>query len=325
MLDALFCRAFCLSTLFGLLLNGSSRGNDSLTTTPAASPESESTAPRVGARTQRPGTEQKIPPGEDLPFLAVPEESSDVAENQQACSETFPENNSGPAEVKEDTFFVYSYLNYVTMSCVSALDDQDQFPGALFCFASTQQSENTQPAAAADGSFNASEEKQEASQQSSTPVVSARRPLTAIRLADSIVQFDDSGQPLAKPEDSNPEQLTATPAEHHYVPAPWHRSHASRNTYPIRYQPLYFEDPNMERCGETGGCLTEFKSIAHFAGRIPLLPYMMASNSPHKCVRALPDCPTCQQFGPNAYLPKPTVKAIAVQAAATVGAIYLIP
>jgi hypothetical protein len=226
--------------------------------------------------------------------------------------------------VKEDTFFVYSYLNYVTMSCVSALDDPDQFPGKLFFFASTQRTENAQPAAT-DGSSNAPTEKQEASQQSSTPVVSSRRPLTAIRLADSIVQLDDSGQPLAKPEDSNPQQSTAIPAEHHYVPAPWHRSHASRNTYPIRYQPLYFEDPNMERCGETGGCLTEVKSIAHFAGRIPLLPYMMASNSPHKCVRALPDCPTCQQFGPDAYLPKPTVKAIAVQAAATVGAIYVIP
>ena len=323
MLDALFCRAFCLSTLFGLLLNGSSPGDDSLTTTAVASPESKSTVPPVGAQTQLPDTEQTLLSGEDLPFLAVPEESSTVAENQHASNETLPENNSSPAEVKEDTFFVYSYLNYVTMSCVSALDDPDQFPGSLFYFASTQQAENTQ--SAADGSSNAPVEKQEASQQSSTPVVSARRPLTAIRLADSIVQLDESGQPLAKPEDSNPQQSTATPAEHHYVPAPWHRSHASRNTYPIRYQPLYFEDPNMERCGDAGGCLTEVKSIAHFAGRIPLLPYMMASDSPHKCVRALPDCPACQQFGPEAYLPKPTVKAIAVQAAATVGAIYVIP
>jgi hypothetical protein len=324
MLDALFCRAFCLSTLFGLLLNGSSPGDDSLTTTPAASPESESIAPPVGAETQRPGNEQTLLSGEDLPLLAVPEESSTVAQNQQASHETSPENNSDMAEVKEDTFFVYSYLNYVTMSCASALDDPDQFPGKLFGVANTLHAENAQ-SASGDGFSNMPEEKQEASQQSSAPVVSKRRPLTAIRLADSIVQLDDSGQPLARPEDSNPQQSTAIPAEHHYVPAPWHRSHASRNTYPIRYQPLYFEDPNMERCGETGGCLTEVKSIAHFAGRIPLLPYMMASNSPHKCVRSLPDCPTCQQFGPDAYLPKPTVKAIAVQAAATVGAIYVIP
>lgn len=322
MLDALFCRAFCLSTLFGLMLNGSGRGDDSPATASAASPEAESSALLVGAPIQRTRTEQTLLSGNDLPFLAVPEELPIVAENQQASHETLPERNSLPTGAKEDTFFVYSYLNYVTMSCVSALDDPDQFPGNLMSISSTQQTENA-TSATSDASPGMPKEKQEASQQSSTRVTSGHRPMTSIRLADSFVQLDESGQLLAKPEDSNPRNSTL--AEHHYVPAPWHRSHASRNTYPIRYRPLYFEDPNMERCGETGGCLTEVKSIAHFAGRIPLLPYMMASDSPHKCVRALPDCPACQQFGPDAYLPKPTVKAIAVQAAATVGAIYVIP
>jgi hypothetical protein len=276
----------------------------------------------LGAQSQLSGTEQTLLVREELPTLPSPEVSPDVAENQQVLDDALPESHSRPAEVKEDTFFVYSYLNYVTMSCVSALDDPDQFPAKLFSFASLP--ENA-PDLSDENSSGTPGENRSTTEESSTPVNSGRRPLTAIRLADSIVQRDESGQPLAKPEDSNPQQATSVPAEHHYVPAPWHRSHASRNTYPIRYQPLYFEDPNMERCGETGGCLTEVKSIAHFAGRIPLLPYMMASDSPHKCVRALPDCPTCQQFGPDAYLPKPTVKAIAVQAAATVGAIYVIP
>jgi hypothetical protein len=276
----------------------------------------------LGAQSQLSGTEQTLLVREELPTLPSPEVSPDVAENQQVLDDALPESHSRPAEVKEDTFFVYSYLNYVTMSCVSALDDPDQFPAKLFSFASLP--ENA-PDLSDENSSGTPGENRSTTEESSNPVYSGRRPLTAIRLADSIVQRDESGQPLAKPEDSNPQQATSVPAEHHYVPAPWHRSHASRNTYPIRYQPLYFEDPNMERCGETGGCLTEVKSIAHFAGRIPLLPYMMASDSPHKCVRALPDCPTCQQFGPDAYLPKPTVKAIAVQAAATVGAIYVIP
>lgn len=322
MLDALFCRAFCLSPLLGLLLNGAIFGEDTLQPATADVPESSSTEPMLGAQSQLSGTEQTLLVREELPTLPSPEVSPDVAENQQVLDDALPESHSRPAEVKEDTFFVYSYLNYVTMSCVSALDDPDQFPAKLFSFASLP--ENA-PDLSDENSSGTPGENRSTTEESSTPVNSGRRPLTAIRLADSIVQRDESGQPLAKPEDSNPQQATSVPAEHHYVPAPWHRSHASRNTYPIRYQPLYFEDPNMERCGETGGCLTEVKSIAHFAGRIPLLPYMMASDSPHKCVRALPDCPTCQQFGPNAYLPKPTVKAIAVQAAATVGAIYVIP
>jgi hypothetical protein len=322
MLDALFCRAFCLSPLLGLLLNGAILGEDTLQPATADVPESSSTEPMLGAQSQLSGTEQTLLVREELPTLPSPEVSPDVAENQQVLDNALPESHSRPAEVKEDTFFVYSYLNYVTMSCVSALDDPDQFPAKLFSFASLP--ENA-PDLSDENSSGTPGENRSTTEESSTPVNSGRRPLTAIRLADSIVQRDESGQPLAKPEDSNPQQATSVPAEHHYVPAPWHRSHASRNTYPIRYQPLYFEDPNMERCGETGGCLTEVKSIAHFAGRIPLLPYMMASDSPHKCVRALPDCPTCQQFGPDAYLPKPTVKAIAVQAAATVGAIYVIP
>ncbi len=324
MLDALFCRAFCLSPLLGLFLNPAIFGDDTLQPATAESPAANSAEPLLGAQSQISATEQTLLVSEELPTLPSPEDSPDVAENQQVSDDALPESDNSPAKVKEDTFFVYSYLNYVTMSCVSALDDPDQFPAKLFCFASLRRPENA-PLASDEISTEAPIDNGSTTEESSTPASSGRRPLTAIRLADSIVQLDESGQPLAKPEDSIPQQATSAPAEHHYVPAPWHRSHASRNTYPIRYQPLYFEDPNMERCGETGGCLTEVKSIAHFAGRIPLLPYMMASNSPHKCVRALPDCPTCQQFGPDAYLPKPTVKAIAVQAAATVGAIYVIP
>jgi hypothetical protein len=324
MLEAHFCRAFCLSPLLGLLLNGAILGEDTLQPVPAESPEASSAEPLLGAQSQISATEQTLLVSEELPTLPSPEDSPDVAENQQVSVDVLPESDNSPAEVKEDTFFVYSYLNYVTMSCVSALDDPDQFPAKLFCFTSSQPSEEA-PIASDENLSDTQDENGSTTEELSKPIASGRRPLTAIRLADSIVQLDESGKPLAKPDDSNPQQAASVPAEHHYVPAPWHRSHAPRNTYPIRYQPLYFEDPNMERCGETGGCLTEVKSIAHFAGRIPLLPYMMASDSPHKCVRALPDCPTCQQFGPDAYLPKPTVKAIAVQAAATVGAVYIIP
>ncbi|MEZ6063874.1 MAG: hypothetical protein R3C19_26300 [Planctomycetaceae bacterium] len=102
----------------------------------------------------------------------------------------------------------------------------------------------------------------------------------------------------------------------------------NRNAYPICYRPLYFEDPNLERCGQAHGCLTELVSIAHFAGRIPVLPYMMVAEPPHDCVAAKPDCPMCSSFGPDAYFPRPDevdLGGVAVQAAATVGLIFLLP
>ncbi len=150
------------------------------------------------------------------------------------------------------------------------------------------------------------------------------RPMSAINLGAALSPVTSSGEPLQTPKNSV-ETPGSQMIEKHYVGTPHNFTHPSRDVFPFQHQPLYFEDPNMERCGSSNGYLTEFTSIAHFAIRIPLLPYLMASNSPHDTVRALPDCPTCCQFGPDAYIPRPTVKAVAVQAAATTGFIFLVP
>jgi hypothetical protein len=139
---------------------------------------------------------------------------------------------------------------------------------------------------------------------------SPRRPMTSIRLGDSINPVDDDGKPLETPDASGEADARTVPVQHHFVPAPWHPSHASRNTFPLRYQPLYFEDPNMERCGNSAGCLTEATSIVHFATRIPLLPLMMTAQPPCRCVKALPDCPTCSEFGCEAYVPTPFFRSL---------------
>ncbi len=149
------------------------------------------------------------------------------------------------------------------------------------------------------------------------------RSLQSVNLFDATAARSEAGAPLAVPQSVVPS--TGHRVEEQFVPLPWHRSHPPRNTFRFRHQPLYFEDPNLERCGDSYGCLTEAVSIAHFAGRIPLLPYMMASDSPHKTVPALKDCPTGCSFGPEAYLPRPTVKAIAVEAAVVTGFIFVIP
>jgi hypothetical protein len=63
------------------------------------------------------------------------------------------------------------------------------------------------------------------------------------------------------------------------------------------YQPLYFEEPNLERYGYGCGCrscccstcIQSACSAAHFFGTVPALPYMMAANCPCECNYALGD------------------------------------
>ena len=63
------------------------------------------------------------------------------------------------------------------------------------------------------------------------------------------------------------------------------------------YQPLYFEEPNLERYGYGCGCYTccgstcvqSACSAAHFFATVPALPYMMAANCPCECNYALGD------------------------------------
>lgn len=100
---------------------------------------------------------------------------------------------------------------------------------------------------------------------------------------------------------------------------------APRNTHNFYNHPLYFEDPNLERCGQSNGCLTTFTSAIQFATMAALLPYQTAADHPRDCVAALPDCPTCQSFGPDAYFPEWSWKAAAVQGAAVTGLIFIIP
>ncbi|MFN9717821.1 MAG: hypothetical protein ACK58L_03950, partial [Planctomycetota bacterium] len=160
-------------------------------------------------------------------------------------------------------------------------------------------------------------------QSTENPRSFVARPLSEIRLDEANRPVSQKGEPLKTPAVES--RQAGIPVEEHYTPAPWQRCHPPRNTFPFRHQPLYFEDPNMERCGQSAGCLTEAVNIAHFAGRIPIVPYMMAAHPPDQLVRALPDCPTCHSFGTDAYVPEPTLHTITVEAVAATGLIFLIP
>lgn len=104
--------------------------------------------------------------------------------------------------------------------------------------------------------------------------------------------------------------------------APWQ---ANRDSYPFYHKPLWFEDPNLERCGRGWGPFTTTVSAIRASANIPILPYRFTAEKPWCCVRTLPDCTTCEKFGYEAYLPPWSLSAAAVQAAATVGIIYIVP
>lgn len=114
-------------------------------------------------------------------------------------------------------------------------------------------------------------------------------------------------------------------APSYYATNGYGTSRAPRNTHQFYNNPLYFEDANLERCGQSSGCLTTLNSAIQFATMAALLPYQTTANHPRECVAALPDCPTCQSFGPDAYFPKWSWKAAAVQGAAVTGLIFIIP
>lgn len=135
---------------------------------------------------------------------------------------------------------------------------------------------------------------------------------------------EDESKNVHKPND-----IAFTMWRHHkpsdVVPiahTPWQ---ANRDSYPFLHKPLWYEDPNLERCGRGWGPLTTTVSAVHFAANTAILPYRFTAEKQWRCVRTLPDCTVCEKFGCEAYLPPWSWSGAAAQAAATVGIIYLVP
>lgn len=149
------------------------------------------------------------------------------------------------------------------------------------------------------------------------------KPISAITLGNAVAPTSLAGDILSTPTSVSEQQAPESASHQMNGTRRFHRP--ARNMYPICYNPLYFEDPNLERCGQTHGWATEFVSAARFFGRVPLVPYMMGVTPPCDCVRALPDCPVCHRFGHDAYVPSPNLHAVGLESAAVVGLIFLIP
>ena len=91
------------------------------------------------------------------------------------------------------------------------------------------------------------------------------------------------------------------------------------------HQPLYFEDVNLERAGHSWGLLQPAMSAVHFFGRIPALPYLMATHPPGECVYTL------GHYRPGSCAPQlrrvPRLKPAGglVQAGVVTGLVFLVP
>jgi len=130
---------------------------------------------------------------------------------------------------------------------------------------------------------------------------------------------------LPRPEDKACQFLEEYGPTYYSTPMRFGAPRPMRNAHVFWHRPLYYEDPNLERCGQTSGCLTTAVSAVHFGTAIAFTPYLTAATHPTACVQSLPDCPTCHSFDCSAYWPGWSWKGAVAQAAAVTGLYFIVP
>lgn len=128
---------------------------------------------------------------------------------------------------------------------------------------------------------------------------------------------------LPRPEDRACQFMDAYAPIYYTTPVRYGATRPIRNAHTFVHRPLYYEDPNLERCGQSNGCLTTTVSTVHFVTAIAFTPYLMGATHPTTCVRSLPDCPTCHSFDCRAYWPGWSWTGAAAQAAAVTGLYFV--
>lgn len=120
------------------------------------------------------------------------------------------------------------------------------------------------------------------------------RPLTSIRVAEALQNTSIRGEILKTPDDQSATFSGGRTVERHFTATPWH----SRNTALCRFHycrlPVYFQNSELEMCGNGCGCLTEFSSVTRMAAQISLLPVRMLSQPPCRPIQANTFCSTIQ-------------------------------
>jgi hypothetical protein len=97
-----------------------------------------------------------------------------------------------------------------------------------------------------------------------------------------------------------------------------------RYTTGMVHRPLYFEQPNLERCGNGYGCWQNKISAATFLFNTLLLPYHMGRQRCDCVVPAGPDCLACESLEIDCGLRPLSGRGLLKQAAAVAGFTFLL-
>jgi hypothetical protein len=143
------------------------------------------------------------------------------------------------------------------------------------------------------------EDSEDQDDEAEEDVLSSRAKATAkhlSRLRKPICEIEiSSNKTAARPENKASQSMQSPPlvqivAVGSSAPRP------NRYTVGFRHRPLYFEQPNLERCGNAHGIFQNALSGAHFIASTIALPYHMGQKSPQCTVPTKGDCYTCQSF-----------------------------
>lgn len=97
----------------------------------------------------------------------------------------------------------------------------------------------------------------------------------------------------------------------------------SRYTVGFCHRPLYFEELNLERCGQTYGYATNAVSGFHFLTNTAMLPYRLATQRADCPVPTHGDCKACSQYSHDIEPFGFESRGVLVEAAAAAGFIFL--
>ena len=120
-----------------------------------------------------------------------------------------------------------------------------------------------------------------------------RRPISAAPAYQAMSYVDDVGDPVPQTEEQ--QNYLVDFAGFNYLPfidhcyrtdgwgRSWHPKCVLWASPNVRYQPIYFEDSNVERFGARHRCAQPLLSAVHFFASTVRLPYRMALDPMHEC------------------------------------------
>jgi hypothetical protein len=105
----------------------------------------------------------------------------------------------------------------------------------------------------------------------------------------------------------------------------WTMSLFSWEAPALCHRPLYFEDENLERYGQSFGLVQPAVSAGRFAGRALALPYQMGAFPAHECVYTLGKGKPGSYMPYYLYRPPVSARGAIYQAGAVTGLSFIVP